>query len=121
MWSIVRMTASVLAARLDFSFEDVEDLRLAVTELCATCAVGALVDARCEARFEISDDCFEMHLEVSPVIENDPATSDQRIMGMLELSSQILRATVDDHAVEPLGNAVRRGHLRKDCDPAALR
>jgi hypothetical protein len=62
-----------------------------------------------------------MHLEVSPVGDEEPSPSEHRVMGMLELSSQILRATVDDHSIDPLESGVRHGFLRKDCDPVALR
>jgi serine/threonine-protein kinase RsbW len=120
MWSIVRMTASVLAARLDLSFEDVEDLRLAVTELCSSCAVGASPEATCEARFEISDDRFELHLEVTPVKASSPAKSESG-MSMLELAEQILRATVDNHSIDPVQDDLRHAYLRKDSAPMALR
>lgn len=120
MWSIVRMTASVLASRLDLSFEDVEDLRLAVTELCSSCAVGAAPEAKCEARFEISSDRFELHLEISPVEEPSPTTSESG-MSMLEFAEQILRATVDNHTIDPVQDGLRHAYLCKDSAPVALR
>jgi|HubBroStandDraft_5_1064220.scaffolds.fasta_scaffold784476_1 hypothetical protein len=121
MWSIVRMTASVLASRLELTFEDVEDLRLAVTELCSSCAVGALPDATCEARFEISGDRFELHLEINPVEVAPLPTSEEGHLSMLELSEQILLATVDDHAIDPVQDGLRHAYLCKDSTPMALR
>ena len=121
MWSIVRMTASVLASRLDFSFEDVEDLRLAVTELCSSCAVDAAPEATCEARFEISGDRFELTLDVAPVRGEPAAAPEQGALSMLELSDQILRATVDSHAIDPVHNDLRHAYLCKDSTPAELR
>jgi hypothetical protein len=118
MWSIVRMTASVLASRIELSFEDVEDLRLAVTELCSSCAVGASAEATCEARFEISSDRFELHLEVAPVLESPVPVADQGALGLLELSDQILRATVDSHALDPVKDGLRHGFLCKDSTSA---
>jgi hypothetical protein len=121
MWSIVRMTASVLASRIELSFEDVEDLRLAVTELCSSCAVGAAAEATCEARFEISSDRFELHLDISPV-ESSPAPAvEQGAFDMLELSDQILQATVDSHAIDPVQGGLRHAYLCKDSTPSALR
>jgi hypothetical protein len=121
MWSIVRMTASVLAARLDLTFEDVEDLRLAVTELCSSCAVGAASEATCEARFEISGDRFELHLDISPVEASPPPTAEEGRLSMLELSEQILRATVDEHTVDEVQDGLRHAYLCKDSTPMALR
>jgi hypothetical protein len=121
MWSIVRMTASVLASRIELSFEDVEDLRLAVTELCSSCAVGATVEATCEARFEISSDRFELHLEVTPVVAATAPSIEQGSLSMLELSDQILRATVDSHAIDPVQDGLRHAYLCKDSTPSELR
>jgi hypothetical protein len=121
MWSIVRMTASVLASRIELSFEDVEDLRLAVTELCSSCAVDATAEATCEARFEISSDRFELHLAVSPVDDTPALASAQGSLSMLELSDQILRATVDSHAIDPVRDGLRHAYLCKDSTPTALR
>jgi serine/threonine-protein kinase RsbW len=122
MWSIVRMTASVLATRLELTFEEVEDLRLAVTELCSSCAIGAASNATCEARFEISSDRFELHLDISPVEASSAPTGEQgQSMSMLELSEQILRATVDNHTIDPVQDGLRHAYLCKDSTPMALR
>ena len=114
MWAVVRMTASAIATRLDFSFEDIEDLRLAVTELCGSCSVGVLGDAKCECRFEISDDKFVMHCDVSPVEDVEPDEDEYRMMSTLELSQQILEATVDRYTIDPIENGTRHGFLCKD-------
>jgi len=120
MWSIVRMTASVLASRLELTFEDVEDLRLAVTELCSSCAVDAGPEATCEARFEISSDRFELHLLISPVKESAAAVGESG-MSMLELAEQILLATVDNHTIDPVQDGQRHAYLCKDSAPMGLR
>jgi hypothetical protein len=121
MWSIVRMTASVIAARLELTFEEVEDLRLAVTELCSSCAVGAASNATCEARFEISSDRFELHLDISPVEASPSPAGEEGHLSMPELSEQILLATVDDHAIDPVQDGLRHAYLCKDSTPVALR
>lgn len=127
MWAVVRMTAIALAARLDFSFEEVEDLRLAVTELCGLCASEAEADARCECRFMVTTDRFEMDCFVAPVSETAGETlagapsGTQQPMSMLELSLQILEATVDRFTIDPPAEGVRHGHLRKDRGSSALR
>ena len=120
MWAVVRMTASALATRLDFSFENVEDLRLAVTELCASCALDAAADAMCECRFDISDDRFEMYCQVSPISESSPS-GEGRLPATIELSKQILHATVDRYAIDPIEDGVRHGCLFKGRDPMGVR
>jgi len=121
MWSIVRMTASVLASRLELSFEDIEDLRLAVTELCSSCAVDAGPEATCEARFEVSSERFELHLEISPVDVASASAEGESGMSMLELAEQILLATVDNHTIDPVRDGLRHAYLCKDSAPMALR
>jgi hypothetical protein len=114
MWSVVRITASTLAAKLDFSFDGIEDLRLAVTEICGTCALGAGADADCECRFILSGDRLEMHCQVFPIVANSRPRREPRLLSKFELSAQILEATVDDHRIEPVSETgVRRGFLCK--------
>lgn len=120
MWAVVRMTASSLATHLDFSFEDIEDLRLAVTELCGSCAVGAASDAKCECHFDISEDEFSMHCHVSSVNESAPLQVEHRFMSTLELSKQILQATVDTYEIDSVKDGMRHGHLCKARGPVTL-
>jgi hypothetical protein len=120
MWAVARMTASAVVSRLDFTFEGIEDLRLGVTEMCSSCAVGAEADARCDVRFEVSNDRIEMYLEVAPVSESAISPAPNQGMSLLELSEQILLATVDSHTISPVEGGIRRGYLRKDCDAVAL-
>ena len=121
MWAVVRMTASAIASRLEFPFEGVEDLRLAVTELCSSCAVGADTGARCDIRFEVSNDRLEMYIDVAPVSQLEAPPAQDQTMSMLELSEQILLATVDQHEINPIIGGARHGYLRKDCDPVGSR
>jgi len=114
MWPVVRMTATALASQVDFPFDGIEDLRLAVTELCSSCALDASGDATCECRFEISDSQFEMHCQVSPVVETQPPSEDHPLMSVQDLSRQILRATVDEFEIQPANDGMRYGHLRKE-------
>jgi hypothetical protein len=120
MWSVVRMTASALAARIDFSFEGVEDLRLAVTELCGACAVDADEDARCVCHFDLAEDRIEVYCEVSPVGTVVSAPRERYSPTMVELSKQILRATVDTYEIRAIDDGVRQGYLCKHRGPAAI-
>ena len=123
MWPVVRMTASALASQLDFPFEAVEDLRLAVTELCNSCAFDAGSGATCECQFEIANTHFEMHCQVSPVTESQsqPSPQEHPLMSVLDLSRQILRATVDEFEIQPANDGMRQGYLLKERISVALR
>lgn len=113
MWSIVRMTASALAARLDFTVDEVEDLRLAVTELCTSCSGGATSVAQCECRFELSSEGVELRLTVYPAIDRAEPDNELRLMSTLDLSRQILQATVDEYSIGEVVEGQRTGYLRK--------
>jgi serine/threonine-protein kinase RsbW len=54
--SVLRTTTAGLAARLDFTLDDIEDLRIAVDEACAILLpqVAPLADLRCD--FVLEDD-----------------------------------------------------------------
>lgn len=117
MWSVVRIMASTLAARLEFSFDHIEDLRLAVTEICRSCALDADVNADCECRFILSADSLELHCRVAP-IRLAFSQPEPHLLSKLELAGQILQATVDEHRIEPVSNGgVRTGFLCKQRVP----
>lgn len=75
--SVLRTTTAALAARLDFTLEDIEDLRMAVSEaaaICLECAaeaaeldvvfdlgestIGVTVTTTCDAEAEIDKESF---------------------------------------------------------------
>jgi serine/threonine-protein kinase RsbW len=113
MWVLIRMAASALAATLDFSYDAIEDLRLAVTELCSSCAANALEDATCVCRFELEPDHLELHCTVSPVRDTPDPGDELRVMSRLDLSRQLIRATVDDFAIRDVEGDSRSAYLRK--------
>jgi hypothetical protein len=87
---LARVTAAGLASRLGFSFDEVEDLRLAIDELCYGLTGSAGRDGTVHVRYVIGDDSLivegEGHFEAS-----GGATE------LSELSEVILRALVDEH------------------------
>jgi serine/threonine-protein kinase RsbW len=91
---LVRLTAAGLASRLGFTFDEVEDLRIAVDELCFHLlggADGGNGDGRTmDLTYSADDDSITITGRTGltgPV----PASS--------ELSEQILDALVDEHEV----------------------
>jgi serine/threonine-protein kinase RsbW len=96
---LVRLTAAGLASRLGFTFDEVEDLRIAVDELC----FHLLGD---DDEAEAAADGRTMDLTYSAAADSITITGQTGASGAVpepsELSVQILDALVDEHEV---GNA----------------
>jgi len=91
---LARLTASTVAARANFDVEEIDDLRLAVDELCIS-MVHDRSDGRLSLRFIRDDDQVEVFCSLLPA-------SGTRSTGPLTptedgLSERILDALVDDH------------------------
>lgn len=54
--SVLRTATAGLAARLDFTLDEIEDLRIAVDEACAMLLGSGRRDAELTCRFELADD-----------------------------------------------------------------
>ena len=108
LWVLARMSASAIASRLDFGFDAVEDLRLAIDELCNSCAAGAAADSRLRLVYRWDDDTIHVACEVSPIGPASLVAADT-----LELSARILDALVDEHGIDPVDGGRRKGWLTK--------
>jgi anti-sigma regulatory factor (Ser/Thr protein kinase) len=91
---LARLTAATVASRAGFDVEEVEDLRLAVDELCVA-LIRPGTDGTLTLEFTRDADLIEVRcgyevLETAPSVEAD----DDLIDG---LSDRILDALVDDH------------------------
>jgi len=93
---LARLTAATVASRANFDIEEIEDLRLAVDELCVS-LVGDGTDGRMTLRFTRDEDQIEVEGAFhaapeasSPVVTHDPEG----------LSERILDALVDDHGFD---------------------
>jgi serine/threonine-protein kinase RsbW len=91
---LARLVASGLAAQVNFNLDDIEDLRIAVDELCS-----ALVEAAADrtstvtVAFRVDDQQIQMEADVPTVGANGSYVID-------DISSHILRAAVDRHELE---------------------
>ena len=72
--AVLRMTTAGLAARLDFTLDDIEDLRIAVDEACAILLGQALPDADLECAFWVDE--ASMTIEVATTCESPRAPSE---------------------------------------------
>jgi anti-sigma regulatory factor (Ser/Thr protein kinase) len=87
---LARLTAAALAGQLGFSFDAVEDLRIAVDELCYLLVGSAGRPGSITLRFGADADAL--------VIVGEGVAGEGRAE-FGELSEQILAATVDEHTV----------------------
>ncbi len=106
---LARLTAATVASRAGFDVEEVEDLRLAVDELCVSVVNGAST-GRLELTFISNAD----HVEVTCVVVGTEPTDQDTTSEHTErdLSVRILDALVDEHR-EEVGEGQSRGWLRK--------
>ena len=58
--SVIRTAAAGLGARLDFTLDDIEDLRIAVDEACAMLLPQAVETAQLTCRFELTPETLEV-------------------------------------------------------------
>lgn len=95
--SLPRMTAAAVAANSGFDIEQVEDIRLAVEELCLAASSGrAAGRLRLRLRFHAST------LEAVCAFESEDGGAEQvpRPPVASELTEQILEALVDEHGMD---------------------
>jgi len=106
---LARMTAAAVASRSDFGYDRIEDLRLALDELCLILLEESPEDARMHLNFSWSGDVVEV---VASIEENQPSRrrGPKRLAVTPkpnELSERILDALVDAHGFDRHGGSVR--------------
>lgn len=113
--SLARLTVATVASRADFDFEAVEDLRLAIDELCSPLVATGALDGRLRLRYRWDGDQIEVTCELAGASGTLPAPSgpgdgsgggaeeDDSEDGVeeRELSDRILDALVDEHGGGP--------------------
>ena len=97
---LVRMTAAAVASRADFGYDQIEDLRLAIDELCLTVCGEDAAEGRLQLLFKWGDDAIE-------IVALYDAESDGGRPGANELSERILDALVDEHGADVVGGCPR--------------
>lgn len=95
---VARLTVTGLASRNGYSYDDVEDLRIAIGEV-----FGVLVtEERSDARLRLT--CVLLPDALDITAERDPSAPIERIT---DLSRQILEAVVDRSAIDEAQGRVR--------------
>jgi serine/threonine-protein kinase RsbW len=73
--SVLRTATAGLAARLDFTLDDIEDMRIAVDEACAMLLGQAVPGSSLECSFDLSPDDMTITVAV-PSLNPRPPSSD---------------------------------------------
>jgi anti-sigma regulatory factor (Ser/Thr protein kinase) len=98
---LARLTAATMASRADFGVEEIEDLRLAVEELCLSIVRSDDGGGRLRFTYVRQRDA----VEIACSLERDPEHVPDRQEGdrvVDDLSLRILDALVDEHRQEYL-------------------
>ena len=70
--AVLRMTTAGLAARLDFTLDDIEDLRMAVGEACALVLEHADAHGDLHAAFDLSDGSIRVSVSADSHSDAEP-------------------------------------------------
>ncbi|MPY92386.1 MAG: hypothetical protein GEV08_04735 [Acidimicrobiia bacterium] len=87
---LARLVASGLAAHAGLSVDDIEDLRIAVDELCALVVQHAVDDSNVSLVLDAGDGSVQVEVRA-------PAGSSEAPFALDELSGHILKAAADEH------------------------
>jgi serine/threonine-protein kinase RsbW len=71
--SVLRTATAGLAARLDFTLDEIEDLRIAVDEACAMLLAQAVPGTDLTCEFELTDDAMSIAVSVLTVDGRRPS------------------------------------------------
>lgn len=96
---LARLVTAALAAQGGFGVDQVDDLRIAVDELCTLLVANASPDAEVTTRFELNDGTLRLEAVTSTTTERDVFSAD-------ELTAHILMATVDRHEIRSNGSSL---------------
>lgn len=72
--SVLRTATAGLAARLDFTLDEIEDLRIAVDEACAMLLSQAIAGSGLDCRFRLGQDTMAISVSVRSAAPTAPAS-----------------------------------------------
>ncbi len=93
--SVLRSATAGLAARLDFTLEEIEDLRIAVDEACAILLNNAAPQAELSCEFELLPDELRVSVTV-PTIDGAQPVRDSFAWTVLSALAGSVESRVDD-------------------------
>ena len=115
--SVLRTATASLASRLDFTIDDIEDLRIAVDEACAMLLSQAVAGADLQCAFELSADAIDVAVTV-PTLDGEPPSRDTFAWTVLTALAGEVDSSVDADNRVTLSLRKRRGDYSSDGSPA---
>jgi serine/threonine-protein kinase RsbW len=94
--AVLRMATAGLAARLDFTLDDIEDLRMAVGEASAILLERARPGGRLIARFRLTEGRIEVEVSVDAVKPTKPDTTSFAWQVLMSTASDVRAEAGDD-------------------------
>ncbi len=88
--AVLRMTTAGLAARLDFTLDDIEDLRMAVGEACALVLEHAAEGGDLRAHFDLSDGSIRVSISADSATDADPDRESFGWQVLTALTSEVI-------------------------------
>jgi serine/threonine-protein kinase RsbW len=107
--SVLRTATAGLAARLDFTLDEIEDLRIAVDEACAMLLSQAADDTDLTCRFELSDATLAMEVSARTREGALPAEDTFAWMVLSALAGQVESAVDEDRRLRIRLRKERKG------------
>ena len=103
---LARLAAADVASRAGFSFEDIEDLRIGVDELCHLLMTPGAEEDHLHLTFKLAPDTVAVEGE-------GPPGADHAAVIQSDLSRTIVTAVVDEHEVSRDGEVLRFRLLKR--------
>lgn len=93
---VVRLVSSGLATRLGFTLDDIEDLKIAVDEMCAYLTGTQGRDGELEIKFTVGDDRIEIvgvgHFEPGQKVRTELTEFSQKILETVASDASLYQA-----------------------------
>ena len=109
--SVLRTAAAGLAARLDFTLDEIEDLRIAVDEACAMLLSQAIPGTNLECAFDLGDEEMTITVSVTAAEPRIPA-KDTFAWTVLSALAGSVDSRLDAHDQVSIVLRKRRENLR---------
>jgi serine/threonine-protein kinase RsbW len=88
--SVLRTTSAGLAARLDFTLDDIEDLRMAVGEACALVLENANPEGDMYAAFDLRDGSIRVSVSADSLGDSEPDVDSFGWQVLTALTSEVV-------------------------------
>jgi serine/threonine-protein kinase RsbW len=111
--SVLRTATASLASRLDFTIDDIEDLRIAVDEACAMLLAQAVPGADLECSFELTADAIAVSVAVLTLDAEQPSRDTFAWTVLTALAGEVDSSVDADNRVT-LSLRKRRGDFPAD-------